>query len=172
MIAIDLGEQKELDAVLKIIQQINFTKNTKMFFVFEKSKETLNFSEVTVKVLSASCNLATACTTILFCFNITLLQKLIETYNSLNIKFSNSQLNKSCLRIKSGIQVASSFSSNVVDKSNDESSFPHILCFINVFANGSSAKYNFQQHNCLRRGSKVDFLNQQFHIVYMIHFYQ
>ena len=152
MIAIDLGEQKELDAVLKIIQQINFTKNTKMFFVFKKSKETLNFSEVTVKVLPASCNLATTCTTILFCFNITLLQKLIETYNSLNIKFSNSQLNKSCLRIKSGIQVASSFSSNVVDKSNDESSFPHILCFINVFANGSSANIQFSATQLSKKG--------------------
>lgn len=39
MIAIDLDEQKELDAVLKIIQQINFIKNTKISFVFEKSKE-------------------------------------------------------------------------------------------------------------------------------------
>ena len=105
-----------------------------------------------MKVLSASCNLATARTTIVFCLNITLLQKLIETYNYLNIKFSNSQLNKPCLRIKNGIRVASSFSSNVVDKSNDESSFPHILCFINVFANGSSANIQFSTTQLSKKG--------------------
>ena len=125
-----------------------------------------------MKVLSASCNLASACTTILFCFNITLLQKLIETYNYLNIKFSNSQLNKPCLRIKNGIRVASSFSSNVVDKSNDEVVFHIHYALLMSLPMVHQLICNFQQHNCLRRGSKEDFLNQQFHIVYMIHFYQ
>ena len=58
MIAIDLSAQQALDADPKAIQQINFTanlnweRNTKMFFIIEEVKETiLDFSHGTVKVL-------------------------------------------------------------------------------------------------------------------------
>ena len=59
MIAIDLSKQQELDADLKRVKQVTFTGNvaregiteTKMFFIIEKSKETvLDFSQGTVTV--------------------------------------------------------------------------------------------------------------------------
>ena len=64
-------------------------------------------------------------------------------YNTLNIKLSNSQLNK----LKSGIKAILKISSNAVDDSTDEDDFPHKLLLTNVqvsklckaFANGSSA---------------------------------
>ena len=58
MIAIDLSRQQELDADLRVIQQINFTANldragnTTIFFIVEEAKETIfEFSQGTVKVL-------------------------------------------------------------------------------------------------------------------------
>ena len=58
LIVIDLSKQQALDADPKAIQQINFignldqTRNTKMFFIVEETKETiLNFSQGTVRVL-------------------------------------------------------------------------------------------------------------------------
>ena len=78
MIAIDLSRQQAFDTDSKAIQQINFTANlvrdgnTAIFFIIEKAKETiLDFSQGTVQVLwMVSYNLATACFTILFYFNI------------------------------------------------------------------------------------------------------
>ena len=46
-------------------------------------------------------------------------------YNTLNVKFSNSQLNKLKLGIKNGTEVTLKLSSNVVDDSNDGNNFPH-----------------------------------------------
>ena len=87
MIAIDLSKQQALDADPKAIQQINFTgnlngndNNRSLFFITEEVKETiLDFSQDLLKY----CDLArvpkvsdrkvfdrTACSTILFCFNI------------------------------------------------------------------------------------------------------
>ena len=52
MITIDLSKQQALDADPRAIQQINFTTNSKMFFIIEEAKETvLDFSQGTVKVL-------------------------------------------------------------------------------------------------------------------------
>ena len=57
MIAIDLRKQEALDADPRAIQQINFTAtletegNTTMSFIIEKAKETVKFSQGTVKVL-------------------------------------------------------------------------------------------------------------------------
>ena len=52
MIAIDLSKQQALDADPRSIQQINFTGNTTMVFIIEKTKETvLDFSQGAVKVL-------------------------------------------------------------------------------------------------------------------------
>ena len=64
--------------------------------------------------------------------------------NPLNIKLSNSQLNKLKLGIKNGTEV---ISSNVVGDSNVENDFPHKLLLTNTqvsrlgkaFANNSSA---------------------------------
>ena len=78
MIAIDLSKQQALDADPKAIQQINFTANldregnTTIFFIIKEAKETiLDFSQRALKISSmVSYDLATACSTILFCFNI------------------------------------------------------------------------------------------------------
>ena len=77
MIAIDLSEQQALYADPKAIEQVNFTANldrqgNTTFFIIEEAKETiLDFSQGTVKVLwMSSYDLATACSTILFYFNI------------------------------------------------------------------------------------------------------
>ena len=64
--------------------------------------------------------------------------------NTLNVKLSNSQLNKLKSAIKNGTDVT--FSSNIVGDSNDENNFRHKLLLINTqisklrkaFANGSS----------------------------------
>ena len=83
IISVDLSEQQALDIDPKAIQQINFTANldrnadTAMFFIIEETKETiLVVSQVTFKVLwILSYDLATACSTILFRFN------MISIYN-------------------------------------------------------------------------------------------
>ena len=46
-------------------------------------------------------------------------------YNSLNVKLSNSQLNKLKPAIKNGTDVVLRLSSNMVCNSNDENNFPH-----------------------------------------------
>ena len=44
-------------------------------------------------------------------------------YNILNIKLSNSQLNKLKSAMKSGTEVTSNLSSNLIGNSNDETNF-------------------------------------------------
>ena len=46
-------------------------------------------------------------------------------YNTLNVTFSNSQLNKLKSGIKNGTQVTLNLSSNAVGESNDQSNFPY-----------------------------------------------
>ena len=68
-------------------------------------------------------------------------------YNTLNVKFSNPQLNKLKLGIKNRIEVTLKVSSNVFGDSNDENIFPHKLLLTNTqvlklckpFGNNSSA---------------------------------
>ena len=68
-------------------------------------------------------------------------------YNTLNIKLSNSQLNKLKAGIRNGTEVTLKLSSNVVGNSNYETNFPHKLLLTNTqvsrlrkaFANVSSA---------------------------------
>ena len=48
-------------------------------------------------------------------------------YNILNVKLSNSQLNKLKSEIKNSAEVTLNFSSNVIGSSNDETSFPQKL---------------------------------------------
>ena len=68
-------------------------------------------------------------------------------YNTLNVKWSNSQLNKLKSAIKNGTKVTSDLSANVVGDLTDENDFPHKLLLTNTqvsklrkaFANNSSA---------------------------------
>ena len=70
-------------------------------------------------------------------------------YNGLNVKLSNSLLNKLKFEIKNGTQVT--FSSNVIGDSNDEANFPNKKLLANAqfsnickdFANGLSANKTF-----------------------------
>ena len=52
-------------------------------------------------------------------------------YNSLNVKLSNSQLNKLKSAIKNETDVALRLSSNMVGNSDDETNFPHKLLLTN-----------------------------------------
>ena len=52
-------------------------------------------------------------------------------YNTLNVKWSNSQLNKLKSVIKNGTEVTLKLSSNVVGDSNDENNFPQKLLLTN-----------------------------------------
>ena len=68
-------------------------------------------------------------------------------YNTLNVKLSNSQVNKLKSGIKNNTEVTLKTSSNVVGDSNDENNFLHRLLLTNTqvsklrkgFANASSA---------------------------------
>ena len=68
-------------------------------------------------------------------------------YNTLNVKLSNSQLNKLKLGIKNGTEVTLKISSDVVGDSNNENNFPHKFLLTNTkvsklrkaFENNSSA---------------------------------
>ena len=53
-------------------------------------------------------------------------------YNSLNVKWSNSQLNKFKLGIKNVTEVTLKISSNVVGDSNNENNFPYNLLLTNT----------------------------------------
>ena len=69
-------------------------------------------------------------------------------YNMLNVKLSNSQLNKLKSGIKNGTHVTLNLSSNLVRNSNDETNFAdkvlltntHVSKILKAFANNSSAK--------------------------------
>ena len=118
LIAIDLTKQQKLDADPKVIQQINFAGNldraegATMFFIIEKAKETvLDFSKGTVK-------------SIMVLFNFNKIYKMTQ-YNTLNVKLSNSQLNKLISAIKKGTEVTLNLSSNFTGSYNDETNFPH-----------------------------------------------
>ena len=83
---------------------------------------------------------------ILFCFNIILILKMTQC-NTLDVKLSNSQLNKLKSTIKNGIEVTLNLSSNIIADSDDENNFLHKLLLTNTqvsrlrkaFANNSSA---------------------------------
>ena len=73
-------------------------------------------------------------------------------YNTLYVKLSNSQLNKLKSGINNGCEVTLNISSNLIQNSNNETSFPHKLLLLSdtqvssilkAFANGSSANIKF-----------------------------
>ena len=53
-------------------------------------------------------------------------------YNTLNVKLSNLQLNKSKSGIGNGTEVTFIISSSVFGDSNDKNNFPHKLLFTNT----------------------------------------
>ena len=79
-------------------------------------------------------------------------------YNVLNVKLSNSQLNKLKSGIKNRTEFRLKFSSNVVGDSNDENNFPHQLLLTNTqvswlrkaFGNGSSANKKLSKTQCIK----------------------
>ena len=79
-------------------------------------------------------------------------------YNALNVKLSNSQLDKLKPRIKNGIEVTLNLSSNVIGNSNDDTNFPHKYVVTNTqvsricqaFANNSSANIKLSKLNCIK----------------------
>ena len=76
-------------------------------------------------------------------------------YNSLNVKLSNSQLNKLKSSIKNKTDVVLRISSNMVGNSNDNTNFLHKLWLTNrqvanirkAFANHSQLTLNYQKLN-------------------------
>ena len=74
-------------------------------------------------------------------------------YNSLNVKLSNSQLNKLKLSIKNETDVVLRISSNMVGDSNDNTNFPHELLLTNrqvanirkAFGNHSSINFKLSK---------------------------
>ena len=87
-------------------------------------------------------------------------------YNTLNVKLSNSQLNKLKSGIKNGTEVTLKLSSNVVGDSNDESNFLHKLLLTNTqvlkvhkaFANNSSANIKLSKTQLHKIGQSGGFL--------------
>ena len=57
--------------------------------------------------------------------NLSNMKWLNTQYNSLNVKLSDSQLNKLKSRTKNYTEVVLRLSSNMIDNSNDETNFPH-----------------------------------------------
>ena len=53
-------------------------------------------------------------------------------YNSLNVKLSNSQLNKLKSAIKNKTEIVLRLSSNMIGNSNNETNFPHKLLLTNL----------------------------------------
>ena len=79
-------------------------------------------------------------------------------YSTLNVKLSNSQLNKLKSAIKNGTEAILNTSSNLIGMFNYETNFWHKLLLIDTqlskiqkaFEIVSSANINFQKLNCLR----------------------
>ena len=81
-------------------------------------------------------------------------------YHTLNVKLSNSQLNKLKPAIKNSTEVTFKLSSNIVGDSNNENNFLHKLLLANpqisklckAFANGSSANIKLSKTQLHRIG--------------------
>ena len=81
-------------------------------------------------------------------------------YNTLNVKLSNSQLNKLKSETKNGTEVTLKNSTDVIGYSNDENNFPHKLLLTNTqlwrlrkaFANDSSANIELSKYHLHKTG--------------------
>ena len=87
-------------------------------------------------------------------------------HTALNVKLSNSQLNKFKSAIKNGTEATLNLPSNIVGDSNDENNFPHKLLLTNTqvsklckaFANNSSARIKLPKthlHKIVQSGGLV-----------------
>ena len=89
-------------------------------------------------------------------------------YNTLNVKLSNSRLNKLKSGIKNGAEVTLKLSSNVFGDSNDENNFLHKLLLTNTqvsklrkaFANSSSANLKLSKAQLHKIGQSGGFLDK------------
>ena len=82
-------------------------------------------------------------------------------YNSLNVKLSNSQLNKLKSAIKNETDVVLRLSSGMVGNSNDNTNFPHILLLTDIckaFANNLSTDVKFSKTQLLKMSQSGGFL--------------
>ena len=89
-------------------------------------------------------------------------------YNSLNVKLSNSQVNKLKSAIKNETDAILRLSSNMIGNSDDETNFPHILLLANrqvtnlrkAFANHTSTDIKFSKAQLikLQKGGFLRFL--------------
>ena len=86
-------------------------------------------------------------------------------YNRLNVKLSNSQLNKLKSSIKNETEVVIRLSPNMIGDSNDETNFPHELLLTDrqvssickVFANNSSTNIKFSKTQLSKWYNQEDF---------------
>ena len=89
-------------------------------------------------------------------------------YNTLNLKLSNSELNKLKSRIKNGTEVTLKSLSNVFGDSDDENSFLHKLLLTNrqvsklrkAFANNSSPNMKLPKTQLHKIGQSGGFLGR------------
>ena len=89
-------------------------------------------------------------------------------YNSLNVKLSNSQLNKLKSAIKNETEVVLRLSSNMIGDSNDETNFPYKLLLTDrqvsnirkAFANNSSADIKFSKTQLSKMIQSGEFLGK------------
>ena len=89
-------------------------------------------------------------------------------YNTLNVKLSNSELNKLKSGIKNGTKETLKISSNVVGDYNDENNFPHKLLLTNTevsklrktFANNSSVNIKLSKTQLHKIGQSGGFLGR------------
>ena len=89
-------------------------------------------------------------------------------YNTLNVKLSNSQLNRLKSGIKNNTEVTLKISSNVVEDSNDENNFSHRLLLTNTqvskirkaFGNGLSANIKLSKTRLRIIGQSGGFLGR------------
>ena len=88
--------------------------------------------------------------------------------NTLNVKLSNSQLNKLKYGIKTKTEVTFKILSNVIGDSNDENNFPNKLLLTNTqvsklrkaFANDSSAKIKLSKTLLYKIGQSEELLDR------------
>ena len=83
-----------------------------MFFIIEKKELVLDFSKESVRVLW-------------FYFVLIYYQYKMTRYNTLNVKLSNSQLNKLKSEIKSGTEMILNVLLKLIGNYNDETNFSH-----------------------------------------------
>ena len=89
-------------------------------------------------------------------------------YNSLNVKLSNSQLNKLKSAIKNETEVVLRLSPNMIGDSNDEANFPHELLLTDrqissirkAFSNNSSVDIKFSKTQLSKMKQSGGFLGK------------